>query len=92
MDDAVRVRERHGVADAQEELEALARADASVVERLVEPLTAHELHHVEHAPVGKRAGVVNRHDAGMLETAEDLRFRSQPRGRVAVVARRRRAP
>ena len=46
---------------------------------LVEPAPAHELHRVEHPPVGQRAEVVHGHEAGVLEAGQHLRFRAQAR-------------
>ena len=77
MDEAARVRERDGFADAFEEAQALGQVGTCRSARAsVSPADA--LHHVEEPAIGEAAGVVNRDDAGMFEPGED---RASPRSR-----------
>jgi len=65
MQHAARVRESDGLGDAEEQPQAL-RQRHRLRQAAVEPVALHPLHRVERPPVGKRAGVVHRHDPGML--------------------------
>ena len=79
MHDAVRVRERDGIEDAAEHRAAGSASGSAIADQIVEPAALDQLHHVEGAAVGERAGVVNGHDAGMIEPGQDVRFALQPR-------------
>ena len=50
----------------------------------VQPLATHKFHHIEKAPVGQRADVVDRNDAGVLELREDAGFGVQARQRRGI--------
>ena len=73
MDDAVRVREGDGLADAQEHAEPLAEIPPPG-HPAIEPIAAHELHRVEEAAVRQLAEVVDGDDAGVLEAGDEPRL------------------
>src|SRR4028118_1147941 len=73
MRDAVCVRERGRLADACEDAQTL-RACVLLACPRVQTHAAHELHRVVEAPVVKRAGVVHRHDSGMLQRRDHTRL------------------
>lgn len=82
MEDAPRMREGDGVADAQKDPETIGnRGKGSKV--LVEALAFDEFHGVEDAAIGERPYIVNRHDAGMLEEGQDARFADEAIGKFA---------
>jgi hypothetical protein len=82
--DAVRVREGHGVEDPRVGVQPILERRLARHE-LVETPSAHELHHIEGAAVGQRAGVVDGNDGGMIEPGQDVRFALQPRGARSVL-------
>ncbi len=84
MHDAARVRVRDGLADTLEDAQSLRQVDV-VVRDGIEASAVHELHGVERAAVGQRAGVVDRHDARVLEAREDAGLVEQPAGGVGLV-------
>ncbi len=74
MDDAVRVRERDRLADAQEDRQALGDVPVRARHPAIEPVAAHALHRVEETAVRQLAEVVDRHDARVLEPGDDPRL------------------
>ena len=84
MDDAVGVGEGDRLADPLEGAQALGQGDGAGV--LVQPQAPDALHGVEDAAVRERAGVVDRDDAGVLQTGEHAGLAQQ------AVDVRRRAP
>ena len=78
MDEAVRVRKRHRLAEALEDPQPFGEV-RDVAQVIAQRPALDALHHVEQAAVGQPAGVVDRHDAGMLERARGraLRLRSR---------------
>ena len=77
MDDVVRVRERHRVADPLEHPEAVPHRRMAA-EVLAQRHTSHAFHHVEQPPIGQPSHIVNRNDAGMFEAGEDARLALEP--------------
>ena len=77
MHDTVGVREGHRVENAAERNQANVDGCA-VANHLVQPTALHELHHIEGAAVGKRACVVHRDDARVIQPGQDVRFALQP--------------
>ena len=71
MHHAVRVGERHGIEHAAERVQAIGEARV-LRDEIVEPAALDQLHHVEGAAVGQLAGIVNGHDARMIEAGEDV--------------------
>ena len=69
----MRVRERHGVADAQKHAQALGEV-VSGRHPAVEAIAADAFHRIEQPPVRQLAEVVDRDDAGMFEPGQDPRF------------------
>ncbi len=53
--------------------------------RVLQAVAADEPHRVERPAVGVRAQAVDRHDAGMLQAAGDLRLQQEARPAVGVV-------
>jgi len=82
MQDAAGVRESDGIANPEEETQAVGeRRNRFDVQ--VEALAFDKFHGVEDAPVGERADVVNGHDAGMLEARENASFAVEAMREVA---------
>ena len=86
MDDAVCVRERHGLAHSQKEAQPL-RKRREPGESRVETLPLDELHRIEGAAVREPARVVDGYEAGMLEPREDPRLAEKRLGRGLAVER-----
>src|SRR5713226_3524754 len=83
---AARVRERHGVANAEKNAQTV-RDGCDRLDILVEPPALDEFHGVENAAVRERSHVVDRHDAGMLERREHAGLANQTVGELAVCFR-----
>ena len=77
VDDVVRVRERHRVADPLEHPEAVAH-HGMAAEVLAQRHTSDAFHHVEQPPVGQPSHVVDRDDAGVFETGQNARLALEP--------------
>ncbi len=81
VDDAARVGEGHGVADAQQDLQVLAQPEP--VHRLLPGAADDALHGVEGAPLGILLQRVDGDDVGMVEVAGDDGLRGErPCGRL----------
>ena len=76
MQHAARVRERHGIADAQKQAEAIRRR-RNIGDKFIEAPAFDKFHGVENTAIRERAHVVNGNDAGMLELREDAGFAHQ---------------
>ena len=76
MHHAVGVRERHGVADLEEQLDPARERQPR--RRLGDASPAHQRHDVEGPPVGRHAGVVHGDDAGVLQRREDAGLAGEP--------------
>src|SRR5262249_13106345 len=78
MKNASCVRERHGIADAEKEPQAL-RQGVHLLNVFVESLAFDEFHCVKHATIRKRADVMHGNDARVFELREDACFANQTR-------------
>ena len=74
---AARMRKSHGIADLEKQPQSL-RARRSRFAELIEPFAVHALHDVEKTAVGQPAGVVYRHDSGMLDTTATAELPTTP--------------
>lgn len=82
MDDAVRMRESHGLADFLKDAQKIGQR-ARLLRVLIQPAALHEFHYVKNAAIRQLADVVYRHDARMLELRDDARFAQHAGRQVA---------
>src|SRR6266481_848381 len=86
VEDAARVRERDGIADAEKNSQTIRRR-GDRLDVLVEAMALDKFHGVENAAVSECSDVMHGHDAGMLETREDARFADQAIGEISFGSR-----
>src|SRR5262249_47595471 len=70
------MRKRHCVANPQKKPEPRGKGIHGG-EKLIEPRTFYELHHIKNSAIRQHTRVVNRHDAGMLELCQHAGFAVQ---------------
>ncbi len=86
MHDAVCVGERNRVADFLQAAQALREA-AHTLLFLVEPLSPHQLHGVEHPAIGQRAHLMHGNYARMLKLSDDSCLAQKALRQIALAVR-----
>ena len=77
MDNAARMRKCHRLGDAQHQTHALYKT-GNARQKLVESLPLDVLHAVEHSAILKGSCVMNRNDARMFQSSQNVSFAQQP--------------